>query len=874
MDLTLKLVGKTSNEIYLLRYPTTLLDFCDFDLSIFAKDSIDLCNEALKSGTLDADRAAELRKDIQNAHCYIRHHIRTTYEKTVLDCWIDYVCRRDNIGDGALWNRFVRCKTPFEKQVFARLCDFRYNRDINHWVNIVRVQEYARTKVNFVFPETAKSVGEVAARRNYFDLAFSVTASELGCRIEDLGVTKIFSAGRIPTAPFMFPNISKEIVRGMLADFDYSDDYSDIGEYSESSDRLAMDAFSRIKESLSQEVSSYSLMRGNLDKHSDKIYMPCSLKAVVDLEIDTMIENGAWLAKCKRCGRYFMKDNEHNEDYCSRFVPNGKTCLEIYEDEHPKPKMTPELEQRCREVTDEIYSRVDKTMSVKEYDYWHNYLEAMKRKVENGEITPDELEDFLDYSLEVDITRSHPIVEVAKKEPEAPKERVVKPFIPERISRSDIPQPPAPEVDPEEERVMREGFFTSPSKERRKGERPQISHIIRGGESLGESYDKRPDPSGFQPFGQLAPSEPARREQPAPQEHAQREYAQREQAPRRQPVRREPEQRSPYEDLKRLEEQRMEAEKRLREMTERPAPRPFGASEDDQSAFRPFGEPEPQRRRTPRAETHRAETQRAETQRVETQRAEPERIARSERPLVGEFVDYTGELDERPRGPRMAPRSEPTFTEEYDDREYKAVAEPVSQPEQLEPPPPPKPRVIRKNAAAISAYGKMAGASVSAAPPEIDVVSEPPTLDLTDIAPQRDPVREAPQISNSRRDASRLDGNRSDGSLLDEDPFKDIESIFDVLEQSEDELTQRPRRSRSRRETAREEEKPPRRVTKENAPSGIWTEDRDVYGEQPDEPEQSELDMLKEKKHGKSNKTRRLYDVIMREPDDNPNFRR
>ncbi len=183
MERTLKLVGKTSNEIFLLRYPATLLDFCDFDLSLFAKDSIDLCNDALKSGTLDADRVSDLRKDIQNAHCYIRHHIRTIYEKAVLDCWIDYVCRRDNIGDSALWNRFVRCKTPFEKTVFARLCDFRYNRDINQWLNIVRVQDYARTKVHFVFTETVKSAEEVAARRNYFDLAFSVTARELGCKI-------------------------------------------------------------------------------------------------------------------------------------------------------------------------------------------------------------------------------------------------------------------------------------------------------------------------------------------------------------------------------------------------------------------------------------------------------------------------------------------------------------------------------------------------------------------------------------------------------------------------------------------------------------------------------------------------------------------
>lgn len=827
MERTLKLVGKTSNEIFLLRYPASLLDFCDFDLSAFAKDSIDMCNEALKTGTYDADRAAELRKDIQGAHCYIRHHIRTIYEKVVLDCWIDYVCKRDNIGESALWNRFARCKTQFEKTVFARLCDFRYNRDINQWLNIVRVQDYARTKVNFVFIESARSAEEITARRNYFDLAFSVTARELGCRIEDMGVTKVFPVGRIPTAPFMFPNISKDIVRHVLADFDYSDDYSDVENYEEISDQIAMDAFARMKEGLPQELSSYSVVAGKMENYRDKLYMPCSLKAVIDLEIDAMLENGGWLAKCKRCGHYFLKDNEHPEDYCSRFVPNGKTCLEIWEEEHPKPKMTDALEERCKEVTDEIYSRVDKTMSVKEYDYWHNYLEAMKKKVDNGEITPAELEDFLNYSLEVDITRSHPIVEVPKKEPEEPKKGVVRPFIPERISRSDIKKPAVTEDESEEDIALREGFFTSPTKERRKNERPQISHIIRGGESLGESYTKKPDPAGFQPFGSpvrdTQPSQP-RPEPPAPDPMPAAEQKKR----------------TPFEDLKRLEE-RLEEERSRGERTvvseraerpERRAARPFGSADSDENAFRPFGEPP-----VPRST-----------------RPEPSRQQRREREYSGEF--------------------------EYEEPQRRAPSEPVTQPEQVAPPPPPKPKVIRKNAAAISAYGKMAGAKVTTAPPEPEVVSapqlepehepEPQIMDLSDISE----VREAPEQKMPERKKS---------AEPDTDPFKDIESIFDVLEQSESDMGARPKRSTARRVTSagaepspewENEEKPlPKTVTKETAPSGIWTEDRGLYDNVP-EPEQSELDMLKEKKHGKTNKTRRLYDVIMREPDDNPNFRR
>ncbi|MGN0670647.1 MAG: hypothetical protein ACI4JZ_08855, partial [Oscillospiraceae bacterium] len=134
MEDTLKLVGRTSNEIFLLRYPSSVLDFCGFDLSYFAKSAIDACSEAQKTGKINPDVFAQLRRDIQNAHCYIEHNIRTTYEKVAIDCWIDYLCRRDNIGTGTLWNRYISCRTPFDKLVFSRLCEFRYNRAINEWL--------------------------------------------------------------------------------------------------------------------------------------------------------------------------------------------------------------------------------------------------------------------------------------------------------------------------------------------------------------------------------------------------------------------------------------------------------------------------------------------------------------------------------------------------------------------------------------------------------------------------------------------------------------------------------------------------------------------------------------------------------------------
>lgn len=959
---TLRLIGKTSNDIFTLRYPNSLLDFCDFDFSAFASGAIDVCNEALKTGTPDYDRITDLRHDIQAAHCYIEHNIRTTYEKIVFDCWIDYVCRRDNIGVSGMWNRYIRCKTPFEKAIFARLCEFRYNRAINEWLNIIRVQDYAKTKLDFIFTNRIGKIEDASARRNYFDLIFSVTAREMGCRIEDLGVTKMFSVGRIPTAPFMFPNLSKEIVRHVLPNFDYSDDYSDIGNYSEISDQIAMDAFSRMKAGLPNDLENYNVPAGKLDKFAEKIYMPCSLKAAIDLEIDVLIEEGSWLSRCKRCKRFFLRNSEHPEEYCSRSVHNGKTCLQIYEEEHPRPSITPQLEERCRRVTDEVYSRVDKTMSLKEYDSWHLYLEAMIGKVKNGEIPPAELESFLDYSLEVDISKSRPIVEVAKREPDTQKERVVKPFIPQRISRSELNRPAAQEAEdvqePEElprRQQPKEGFFTSPSFQRQKSERAPISHIIRNGESMGESYTKKPDPAGFTPFGTPEPAEPQIADKP-------RQSADIVSLP----VREEQRRRTPREELKRLEERIEENNRLRREQAERarstPVPnrepfKPFfssegsGASEDRSFLYdrgengEDYGRPAverdifPQSRRDREREIRRQQSRSAQTPAYSYDNGEPdyENLDSEERRERFEHGDHEIRLNRKDRSADTARYN----TDERKTRfsEYERGSEPIKMNKspsdradevngEEEKPfadaaetAAPRRRVIRKNAAALSAYGKMSGAQFETVRPERGT------------APQTD--KEDETITEK----------------FDEEPFKDIGSIFDVLEQSqagsrdhrrltdddlagdihndasddiyddsgddirEETYDNEPQRTSERRRTRRTQSVP-REVTEDNVPEGIWTEDRGLFPEtrrtahsgsgtgtknasrtaqrSEKNPRTRDIEPLeddvtegfveigdeggseggKEKRHTRSNKTQRLFDVIMREPDDNPNFRK
>lgn len=894
MERVLRLVGKTSNEIFLLRYPQTLTTFCEYDLTYFVENATEVCNEALKSGELDVDRVTELRNSLKNLHIYVEHHIRTIYDKIVLDCWIDYVCRRDNVGTGSLWNRFIGCKTPFEKLVFTRLCEFRYNKAINEWLNLVRVQDYAKNKVSFIFSKNLKSAEDAAARRNYFDLIFSVTAKELGCRIEDMAETKVFSIGRVPTAPYMFPNISKNIVKNVLADFDYNDDYSNSNGYGELSDQIAMDAFLHMKAGLEGEFDSYNINDSKMEKNLEKVYMPLGLKAVVDLEIDTLIEHGGWLARCKRCGRYFLRDAEHREEFCSLTNPGGKTCLEIYEIENPKPKFPPELEKKCGEITDEMYARVDKTMSLSEYQKWKAYLESMRRKVENAEIPAEDLEAFINYSKTLDLSRSHPVEEVPKKKPQETGERVVKPFVPERVFRKDIEQPKKPPEDPEAERAKREGFFTSPIVQRQKNERGPIAHIIRGGEQRGGDA---PPANTFLPFGESyasqQPSVPQyeNRREPAPQTGS-RGIATA--VPAQTAFRSVDDQLngagSGASDAYRFPDF---SQRNVREDITRD-PHSSAAREASPSYNYPDFSERGAEEREPNKPLNRAVSKPSDSydfpdfsDRNVTKQSpqKPLNKAATEQFKDYGFPDFSGGSSDNDNAYDQLNEADLSDFSEGKYPDFRDKPEEIPQ-EPKRDSAPSVPKVIRKNAAAISAYGKMAGAAVSSAP-EFERTTRPET----------EPPRPAavPQLS------------------ADPDPFKDVGSIFDVLEQSESdmsgltssrvfddmeplsfggeespapqpaatapakpaepEIALREPEEFAEDEPAPEWEEP--LVTAENAPKGIWTEERNLFPEnQPDTDGQSELAMLKERKRARSNKTQRLFDAIMREPDDNPNFRR
>ena len=137
----------------------------------------------------------------------------------------------------------MRCGNDFEKAIFARLSEYRHNRAINEWVNLLKLQEYAVTKVDFVFGTDISGPSEAGNRANYFDLMFNVAANEQGFPIDEIGASDIYSIGRVPNSPFVLSNASREIMRNVLKDMEYSDRVYKTKNNPDLSDRTAMDAF-------------------------------------------------------------------------------------------------------------------------------------------------------------------------------------------------------------------------------------------------------------------------------------------------------------------------------------------------------------------------------------------------------------------------------------------------------------------------------------------------------------------------------------------------------------------------------------------------------------------------------------------------------
>jgi len=448
MDSTVRFAVNDNINFYKIDLSRTLLHFIEFDFTYFWEQCIEAGKTARKTGRLPQNIVGGAKAAISRAHPYIEACIGTDYAEIVTDCIIEYICHSERIGLEELWARCISPKNPYETAIFRRISEYKTNRAMNRWTSVVRIQEYAKNKMEFIFDtegsSAALSSDTLRARKEYFDLAVSVAANELGCPPAALPAVKLCTPTTLPNAAFAVGKVAKSIYRrfsDVLAD---GRDMSvmEKRDCSGIRDQLAMEAYSYVKDMTRPNEIEMNFVLETIRENPAQLYLPDSLKAAIDLEFELMLQNKMYMRRCENCGRFFpaLDDNPR----CDRVNSSGKTCRQQYEElvksitggtvpvtaaaaetgnaaeintvsesasavpvtsipipppEVHEPVIVPkETEKRAQKMYNALYKRVGKGIDENEFKEWSQYLSNMKRNLKLGEATLKQYEEFLDYS--------------------------------------------------------------------------------------------------------------------------------------------------------------------------------------------------------------------------------------------------------------------------------------------------------------------------------------------------------------------------------------------------------------------------------------------------------------------------------------------
>lgn len=440
----LNIAGRSSNDLYTVSVPSNLLNFCNFDFTYFMEESSRLCRECMKTGEYPLDEINTIKSAIISCHKYYENNMRGTFDKIVVDSWIEYICRQGEIGTSTLWNTFAGCKNSFQRAVFQRLSEFRSHHAINQWVNLLKMQEYAKKKLDFVFGCKLDSVNDAMGRLNLFDLMFSVAANEQGYSLDAIGSVKVFKGGRLPNAPFVFGGAAKEVIRNLFKEVHFAESLPYAGRFEgPMSDWEAMDSFAVIKNHLPEYSDNVAnTIMKSMARLAETVYMPSGFKAMIDLEIDTLVNSGAFLQRCKRCKEYYIRDDYYSSEYCDTVHRDGSTCREIMENSPVKTvNLSPEQLSFIRDTSDEIYkqmsARVGNGITQRDFSEWLGNFNVIRNKVLGGEAEFSIFDDFVRYTREYAL----PEPEAEDKQEELTEDnRVVKPYQFTKINRNELVQ--------------------------------------------------------------------------------------------------------------------------------------------------------------------------------------------------------------------------------------------------------------------------------------------------------------------------------------------------------------------------------------------------------------------------------------------------
>ncbi len=489
-----------NNSYYKLEAGKNLLNFIEFDFSFFWEHCIEAGKTGHKTGLLPAQTLGEARNAVIKCHPYVEACAGTSFDGIVIDCIIAYICSNEKIGLEELWARCISPKNSYETALFKRISEYKTGRAVNQWINIVRVSEYAKKKLDFIYDSKAgnpPSAETRKKRKEYFDLAFSLAANEMGLRSEDMPYVRKYNPSLAPESAFRLGKFSKYVYKSitpMLEKMPVSDSKHPAGVKAE---QLAMDAFSYIKDiERPDPVEMFRAARADDDENSEDlsiVYMPSGFKGIIDLEFDLLEESGEYIGKCASCGRYYVNDGSYERPYCRRVNSAGITCRaadrenelmkkdaeeksrkakeeaeKVAEKAKEDAKKAEEEARRIKEaaskppviIPDELERRSSAVeynlsrsgkMTRSEFEEWEGYLYNLKDNIRNRDGTIRQLEEFLSSAerLYEEIVRGEYDKEIKKAAPVVNRKRTVsdaKEYVPESFSSDSEPKKFVPPV--------------------------------------------------------------------------------------------------------------------------------------------------------------------------------------------------------------------------------------------------------------------------------------------------------------------------------------------------------------------------------------------------------------------------------------------
>lgn len=302
---------RESNALNKLPLGSTIIHFIETDLSYFREQCIELVYQYQNSGEYFPERASVLREYIRDCHPYCNILINTEFDKVVIDCIIDYLCERYAIGLEELWVKNLSASDNFGQAVFSRITEYKTGYAINQWINLLRMQKYAAAKMNFLFDGEEVSKAEYAARKLYFDMAFTLSAQELGCNAMELPQVRSYSVPLLPGSASLLVNAVNTLsptIKFMTGGHKAKLPVKGRECLHDQAAAPAVNTIINLQRPMLPEIRQIMKTYENLPA---EVYEPSCFKAIVDLEFDKLIEFGLLFQKSPS-GNYIVADRSGN----------------------------------------------------------------------------------------------------------------------------------------------------------------------------------------------------------------------------------------------------------------------------------------------------------------------------------------------------------------------------------------------------------------------------------------------------------------------------------------------------------------------------------------------------------------------------------